>query len=426
MQFATCSVTADFTAQATDAFDQNGVQWLRFGHDYFCYVAPSTSIDWNRLKASGIGLNFETRELEGGSLYLVTQEGSSFQQAYPNVPVLFDRGRHIVVSLDPPQADKISDRKARFSIRPVERNAVVFDTLTRPITPLRVDPQIKSIADSINPSDFSAALEQLVAHPTRYSLTSHFRDAAQQCRDRLQSFGYQVTFQDVQIPGGSTLNIIADKTGSGGQPRSIALVCAHLDSINHPNLSLPVDPAAPAPGADDNGSGSAGLLEIARVLKDQPIAQDLRLVLFGGEEEGMFGSIHYVDQLPASERARIKSVVNMDMVATLNHTRGPTVLLEGGDPISKRMVEGLATAAHTYTQLTVNTSFDPHDSDHVPFIDARVPAVLTIEGNDKGNHNMHTAKDTLAHIDRDLPMEILRMNAAFVAAELGLQTPSLG
>jgi hypothetical protein len=421
MQYATCSVAADSRALATEALEQNGVQWLRFGRDYFCHAVPSASTNWSRLK----GLNLETRELEGGLLYLVTQEGSSFQQAHPEVPVLFDRGRHIVVWLDQRQANEISGHKARFSIRPVERNAVVFDTLMRPTTPLRVDPQIKSITDSVSPSDFSAVLGELVAHPTRHSLTSHFTNAAQQCRDRLQSFGYQVTFQEVRIPGGNTLNIIADKPGSGGEPRSVALVCAHLDSINQPDPSAPEDPVAPAPGADDNGSGSAGLLEIARVLKDKTIAQDLRLILFGGEEEGMLGSIHYVDQLPASERARIKSVVNMDMIGTLNHTSGPTVLLEGGDPVSKRMVEGLATAAHTYTQLTVETSFHPHDSDHCSFIDARVPAVLTIEGNDKGNHNMHTDRDTLAHIDRNLPMEVLRMNAAFVAAELGLQTPSV-
>jgi hypothetical protein len=424
MQYAICHVAADSVTRATDELERNGVQWLRFGDDIFCYASPSA--DWTRLKASGIGSGLETRELEGALLYLVTQEGRSFQNAHPDIPVLFDKGRHIVVSLDRQRADRISGHKARFSIRPVEKHAVVFDTLTRPITPPRVDPRIKSITDSISSSDFSTTLEQLAGHPTRHSLTSHFREAAQLCRDRLQSFGYQVAFQDVQIPGGRTLNIIADKAGSGRQPRSVALVCAHLDSINHPNPSLPVDPAAPAPGADDNGSGSAGLLEIARVLKDQPIVQDLRLILFGGEEEGMLGSIHYIDQLPTSERARIGSAVNMDMIAVLNDTRVPTVLLEGGDPVSRRMVDALATAAHTYTQLTVKISFRPHDSDHVPFIDERVPAVLTIEGNDKGNGNIHTKDDTLVHIDRDLPMEILRMNAAFVAAELGLQTPSVG
>jgi Zn-dependent M28 family amino/carboxypeptidase len=338
---------------------------------------------------------------------------------------LFYKGRHLVVSLDQRQADKIAHHKARFSMRPAKKNEIVFETLTRPIAPLPVDRRIKSIADSISRSDFSATLVELASHPTRHSMTSHFQDAARKARDRLQSFGYQVSFQDVSIPGGTTLNIVADKRGLGGEPRSVVLVSAHLDSVNHPDPSQPEDPAAPAPGADDNGSGSAGLLEIARVLKDQSIAQDLRLILFGGEEQGLFGSTHYVDQLPASERARIKSVVNMDMIAVVN-TRSPAVLLEGGDPVSKKMIAGLSSAAHSYTRLTVNTSLDPHDSDHCPFIDARVPAVLTIEGNDEANENVHSANDTLVHINHDLAMEILRMNTAFVASEIGAQISPSG
>ena len=67
---------------------------------------------------------------------------------------------------------------------------------------------------------------------------------------------------------------------------------AHLDSIN-----LKGNATSPAPGADDDGSGSAGVLEIARALKDFKSRHDLRLVLFGGEEQGLFGSKHYVAAL---------------------------------------------------------------------------------------------------------------------------------
>jgi hypothetical protein len=115
----------------------------------------------------------------------------------------------------------------------------------------------------------------------------------------------------------------------------------------------------------------------------------------------------------------------MDMIAVLNTNR-PTVLLEGGDPVSKNMIAGLSSAAHTYTKLTVNTSLCPHDSDHVPFIDAAVRSVLTIEGNDDANHNIHSANDTLNHINHDLALEILRMNTAYVAGEIGVQMSLTG
>ena len=98
---------------------------------------------------------------------------------------------------------------------------------------------------------------------------------------------------------------------------------AHLDSVNHAD-----GPTGLAPGGDDNASGAAGLLQIARALRDQPLAADLRLVLFGGEEQGLHGSRAYVAALPAADRARVAGVVNMDMIGVRNTAR-PTVLLEG-------------------------------------------------------------------------------------------------
>jgi|EndMetStandDraft_2_1072991.scaffolds.fasta_scaffold47677_2 Zn-dependent M28 family amino/carboxypeptidase len=427
MQFAICGSRPDASDSPAKLFEQSGLHWLKLGHEYFCHAAdPAKRVDWRKVEAAGIRVREVAREAgraDAESLYLVTQEGRLFQRAHPDVPVLLDKGRYLVVSLDRRRADEIVQHGARFSLRPAARNEIIFETLTRPHAPPAADRRIKGIVDAIDRASFAAVLTELARHPTRHSLSTHFQDAARQVADRLRLMGYQVSLKNVRIPGGNTLNVIADKRGLGDQGRSLALVCAHLDSVNHPaDHSQPDDPAAPAPGADDNASGSAGVLEIARVLKDQPIRHDLRLILFGGEEQDLLGSQDYVRRLPAAERARTKSVVNMDMIAVVN-TRNPTVLLEGG-PISKATIAGLATAAHTYTTLRVNTSLKPHDSDHVPFIDGHMPAVLTIEGNDKANENIHSANDTLNHIDHELALEILRMNTAFVAGEVGERSSS--
>jgi Zn-dependent M28 family amino/carboxypeptidase len=79
----------------------------------------------------------------------------------------------------------------------------------------------------------------------------------------------------------------------------------------------------------------------------------------------------------------------------------------------------LARAAATYTGLVVETSLHPWASDHVPFIEADLPAVLTIEGADQANENEHSPRDRIDTISFDLALEILRMNVAFIAAELG-------
>ena len=103
----------------------------------------------------------------------------------------------------------------------------------------------------------------------------------------------------------------------------------------------------------------------------------------------------------------------MDMIGTIN-TPTPTVLLEGA-PLSQPIIDALMEAAETYTKLTVQTSLHPFASDHVPFIEMGIPAVLTLEGADSANSNIHTANDTIDKIDYELMVEVLRMNVAVIA-----------
>ena len=112
--------------------------------------------------------------------------------------------------------------------------------------------------------------------------------------------------------GGQCRNVIADRPGTAAEPHDVVLVTAHLDSIN---LARPRGARA---RRRRQRLGQAGLLELARALADQPAALDLRLILFGGEEEGLFGSETYVAELSAGERTRIRAVLNMDMIGGRN------------------------------------------------------------------------------------------------------------
>ena len=274
------------------------------------------------------------------------------------------------------------------------------------------DPDVVALLGTLSRDAFLADLETLAAHHTRHSDSTGFDEVATWAETALAVAGYTVTTQPVPRGGRRCRNVIADRPGPGAEPRDVVLVTAHLDSIN---LS---GPAEPAPGADDNGSGSAGLLALARALASRPTVRDLRLILFGGEEEGLFGSIEFVAELPADERARIRAVLNMDMIGGRN-TPEPGVLLEGA-AVSQDVIDALAGAAGTYTDLAVTTSLHPFNSDHVPFIDAGIPAVLTIEADDSANPRPHTAADTVAAVDPDLAISILRMNLAYLAETLAL------
>ncbi|TFV66466.1 Zn-dependent exopeptidase M28 [Blastococcus sp. CT_GayMR20] len=353
-----------------------------------------------------------------GRPVLVTQVGRSFQQQHPDVPVLLDHGRHLVVALPDlelphVQLTDLEQGTAEAEAVPVhpdwrvdpmpEGGTVVVH---RPEAAARaIDPVTAELLDALSRESFEGTLGFLAGLPTRHSLSAGFREAADHMAALLTDRGYAVSRPAITVGSGSSSNVIGDLAGSGEGPRGVVLITAHLDSIN-----LPGGPSAPAPGADDNGSGSAGVPEMARVLSGRPWRHDLRVILFGGEEEGLHGSRQYVRGLPGAERARIRAVLNLDMVGSLN-TAAPTVLLEGA-PRSAALINDLATAAATATGLTVETSLNPFASDHVPFLDAGIPAVLTIEGADSANGNIHSANDTLDTVDPALAMEILRMDVA--------------
>ena len=269
------------------------------------------------------------------------------------------------------------------------------------------------LVDEISADNYRQALEDLTVHTTRHSFSSQYRDVARMVAGQFAELGYTTREEPVTFSGRETLNVVAEKPGTEPEDeRRLVYVVAHLDSINEAG-----GVNAPAPGADDNASGAAGVLEIARVLAAPSARHDLRLVLFGGEEQGLHGSRLHVADLANADRSRISMVVNMDMIARLN-TAAPSVLLEGA-ALSQHVIDALAQAAHDTSDLEVFVSLEPFASDHVSFINAGLPAVLTIEGEDQLNTDEHTPRDTLAGLDIPVAISILRMNTAAVATMLG-------
>jgi hypothetical protein len=376
------------TADATD-----GAQSARFGDKTLLWVPADQRLGRASRTAPG--------------LLLVTQVGRSFQDDYPDVTPLLDRGRHLVIS----SADKPRRRSNNcWRVEHLRAGTTIVDNPI--VSAARVDPAVAALVGDLSPASYQSDLTWLAGLPTRHSLSTTFTQAMDFAADRMVALGYTVSRMPITVGAGHSANLIGDRAGTGSA-RGLVIVTAHLDSIN-----IAGGPAAAAPGADDNGSGSAGVLELGRLLSTRSWQHDVRLILFGGEEEGLFGSKQYVAALPPAERARVRAVLNMDMIATKN-TAMPTVLLEGA-PVSSSQMADLATAAATYTGLKVETSLNPFASDHVPFINNGIPAVLTIEGADSANGHIHSANDTLNFIDWSLAAEILRMNIAALAGWLQL------
>lgn len=402
-----------------------GASWLRFGDEVAYY---SKSADWPRFTESAGRARLMLREhpslLDTRHLHVVVQKGNLFRREHPDVPVLLDKGRFLLVDMAPERVQELGAGDVPcYAVRPLEAleaagahegNRIVFAARSRTADRAAAgppDPTVQALTARVSRASYEATLTRLAQFPTRHSTTTHFTEACTFVEQQLSALGYPTSRQSITVNGSPSANVTARRTGTGMAPRGLVLVTAHLDSINEAGTS-----ASRAPGADDDGSGSAGVIEIARVLKDHQGKHDLQFILFGGEEQGLFGSKAFVASMTAADRARVRAVVQMDMIGSLN-TPAPTVLLEGA-ALSQSVIDGLASAAATYTALAVQTSLNPADSDHVPFIRKNMPAVLTIEGADRTNDAIHSARDTLDRINFDLALEILRMNTAFVAEAL--------
>ncbi len=410
VQYVVAPRSVEMSTAAARGPGTSDLAWCGFGDEAVWWRTGGA----DRLPASLLEGAESSERTDEGDLYLVGQAGNAFIDHFPNARVALNRGRYLAVVLTTAEVREAErESGACFGLIPLPANT---HAVLRATPPQRVEPspEIAALVADVSPDELLASITYLADLGTRHSLSGEFTSAADWARVKLESYGFAVSISDVSVGGGTSLNVVADKPGTSDSSR-LVVATAHLDSVNARG-----GPAAPAPGADDNGSGAAGVLEIGRLLRGESSPNDLRLILFGGEEQGLHGSLQYVDALGQSDRARLDAVINMDMVATLNVPQ-PTVLLEGA-PVSQQLMNDLAAAADTYTDLVVETSLNPFASDHVPFIDAGLPALLTIEGGDTANVNIHTANDSVDKIHPPLGAEILRMNVAVLADRLGSRT----
>lgn len=142
----------------------------------------------------------------------------------------------------------------------------------------------------------------------RRSTGQGYRDSVAYVKGKLQAAGYTVTEQPCTsgCTSGAGPNLIAE--WPQGDANNVYMFGAHLDSVSA------------GPGMNDNGSGSAALLENALTLAQQnpTLRNRVRFAWWTDEEQGLNGSDFYVRSLSSTERGRIKSYYNFDMIASTN------------------------------------------------------------------------------------------------------------
>lgn len=260
-----------------------------------------------------------------------------------------------------------------------------------PVAPLPFDgiramTHVRALAEDIGPREAGSEQEEA---------------AKDYVADYLTGLGYQVYVTAFALPGGRVShNVRAVKPGAS---LSTVILGAHIDTV------------AGSPGANDNGSGVAVLLELARDLQPASVLPRLEFVFFGTEEvvgddpnQHHLGSRHYVDMLTPEEAAELAGMISVDMVAF------------GNEFLVRTMDRGPLDLANMLLELAADTgisaiyALDPGEtgwSDHEAFENAGYP-VAWLERRPDATH--HTADDTHAHCEPELVQQTGEFLLSFI------------
>lgn len=281
--------------------------------------------------------------------------------------------------------------------------------------------QLLELGHSVDASSYGAELHTFIDHlHSRFVAQPGNLQAANFVKGKFEELGLKTSLDPLaefpalkrylkegsRLDGKShtaTPNVVGQLEGTD-LANEVIVLGAHFDSVNWEDL------AGAAPGVDDNGSGVALVLEVAKVLAQAPVKlrRSVLFVVFNAEEEGLFGSQQFAKDAKAGHYGHVKAAVVADEVAypghaadaqnqaifeTVGTVQGATALLDTfahcaavnhGDGVSSFVVN-----KHGF------------GSDHISFTDQGIPAVLLIEKDNMYHADRwgHSARDTFKHVD---------------------------
>ncbi len=334
------------------------------------------------------------------------------------VAVLWQAGRDaIVASIGPPpelEALLRHDRKV-LRTRPLRRTAAAALPSDKALA-TSFSPLIQDMVDQVSGDTLIRDIGRLagrypvtvggnpVTFMTRSTPTAQCDLAEQYAFERFQAMGFtDVAYDPFSFSGTNARNVVATLPGVE-TPERIIIIGGHLDSTSPTASTL-------APGANDNASGSAGVLAIAAILRQYSFRSTIRFIAFTGEEQGLYGSSHYATAA-AARGDLIDGVVIFDMIGWKNalsriDIEGETAWL----PIMNVMDDACAL----YTSLDTQIQLASSGSDHVPFQNEGFPAFLAIESEYPSYPCYHRTCDTTGWNLPDFTAEVTRAGLATVA-----------
>lgn len=186
----------------------------------------------------------------------------------------------------------------------VAKDSAFLDSGPSGSTPAGAD--ALALSAQVSEAELSQSIAELEGFGTRYIGTQGHADARAYLIDRFADYGLIAEEDPFEADGVSCANVIARIEGTT-RPEEVYIFSAHFDSTSNEAPEV-------APGADDNASGVAAVLEAARILSQQQPAASIWFVLTDAEEQGSLGSLHLAEAL-AAEGVDVRGVIAPDMIA---------------------------------------------------------------------------------------------------------------
>lgn len=283
------------------------------------------------------------------------------------------------------------------------------------------DANVQQVVDRIDAGRWYADVETLASWDRSSFAGASLEAARDWIGAEFAALGLETSLQAFTMPGPrgtiTRHNVIGTWTGRT-QPQRWVVVGAHYDSRNAVSSST-----LATPGAEDNATGCAGVIELARALLPSQPARSIAFMCYAGEEQGLHGSLAHMQSLTqAGQAAQVDLVAIMDMIGY--SVDGELEALFESSAGQVAYLDQYAAMAATYApELAVVTSTFPFGSDHMPYINAGLRAALSIENDWDIYPHYHVSTDTPANIGphvQAMGAAILKTNAALIADLGGL------
>ena len=278
-----------------------------------------------------------------------------------------------------------------------------------------VSQEALATADLVSQANVEAFIRELEQLGTRYTGTDGEDQALVILSDHLEGFGLVPEQDSFSLSGEQPVNLVARKEGQE-HPERVWIFSAHYDSTSE-------TPTTYAPGADDNASGVAAVLEAARILAPMQLGDSVWFVLTAAEEQGSKGSEHMVGWL-LDDEVQVQGVIAPDMIGYWPAGDGDAFDILGDDD-SQHLVESMAEVADLLG--VAHKSWNAHrycyGDDHTNFQEAGYPAISPMDcveahnvpGSGETLPHYHKTSDTIDTLHLPFTTEVVRVIVATLA-----------